>query len=234
MSTDFPILADILFLAVTALLIVYAVLGLRHSQQKLGLKSSIPVVVIAITGWLGLLSALAINGFFADFMALPPRVMLPVLACFITIFLLAFNRKFMRHVMALPPAWLIAPQAFRILVEIVLWMLHKNENAPVQMSFEGLNFDILAGLSAPVIAYLAFGQGRKRYTLALVWNFISLGLLINILVVAVLSMPLIGMFEDPNTVVAYFPYILLPGFVAPFAFFMHVVSIRQLLKLRRS
>lgn len=234
MSTDFPILADVLFLAISGLLIVFTVLGLRRSQQKLGLKSSIPLVVVVILGWLGLISALALNGFFADFMAIPPRVMLAVAVCFIVIAVLARSKKFNRHIMALPAVWLIAPQAFRIVVEIVLWMLHENGNSPKQMSFDGLNFDILAGLSAPIVAYLAFGQGRKRYTLALVWNFVSLALLINILVIAVLSMPLIGLFAEPNTVVAYFPYILLPGFVAPFAVFMHVMSIRQLMRLRRS
>lgn len=237
MNADFPILANILFFATTAFLLFITAIGLIKVLKKAGSSNPVKVVIPVLGGisvWLVLLSILSLNGFFLDFMALPPRPMLAVLVCAITIVILATSKKFSRLLMEFPVTWLIAPQAFRILVEIVLWLLHENGNAPVQMSFDGLNFDILAGISAPIIAYIAFGNGRKNYTLALIWNFVSMGLLINILTIAVLSMPLIGAFDEPNTFIAYFPYILLPGFVAPFAMMLHVLSIKQLLKFRKS
>lgn len=237
MKADFPTPATILFFLATAFLVIITVLGLLRVLTKVGSKkttTTVSLVVVAILGWLALLSVLSLEGFFLDFMAIPPRVLLSVMVCFVVIIVLATNKKFGKLLMEFPVTWLIVPQVFRIVIEIVLWMLHKNGNTPVQMSFEGLNFDILAGISAPVIAYLAFGQGRKNYGLALAWNFISMALLTNILIIATLSMPLIGAFDEPNTFVAYFPYILLPGFVAPFAMMLHVLSIKQLLRLRKS
>ncbi|HHG84981.1 MAG TPA: hypothetical protein ENJ82_09565 [Bacteroidetes bacterium] len=237
MKADFPPIATLLFLATVAFLFVITILGLPRALSKTrnpNYTSILYQVALGMIAWLTLLSVLSLKGFFFDYLALPPRVMLPVLTCFIFIFILAISKKFGNLLMEFPAAWLIAPQAFRIVVEIVLWQLHKNGNAPVQMSFEGLNFDILAGISAPIIAYMAFGNGRKNYTLALVWNVISMALLINILTIAILSMPLIGAFDEPNTFVAYFPYILLPGFVAPYAMMLHVMSIKQLLKLRKA
>ena len=67
---------------------------------------------------------------------------------------------------------------------------------------------------------------------ALVWNFIALGLLINIVYHAVLSAPYpfqkFG-FEQPNVAVFHFPYIWLPTFIVPAVFFCHVASIYKLL-----
>ena len=245
MSTEFPLFANILFFAITGFLLVITLIGLnRILVAKAGALSSesSPQVNRSLLGWVGgiiliwltVLSVMSLNGFFADFMAIPPRVMLTVLVCFLTILILAANKRFAKSLLNLPPTWLIVPQVFRVAVEIVLWLLYENGNTPQQMTFEGLNFDILAGLSAPVVAYFAFSGGRKNYTLALVWNILSMGLLINILTVAVLSMPLVGAFDDPNTFVSFFPYILLPGFVAPFAMMLHVFSIKQLLKLRKA
>lgn len=237
MKVDFPPLATILFFATVAFLFIITVFGLARALSKARHPNYTAVlyqVVLGMIGWLTLLSVLALKGFFFDYLAIPPRVMLAIVACIIFIIILASNKRFAETLMEIPVTWLIVPQAFRIVVEIVLWLLYTHGNTPIQMTFEGLNFDILAGISAPVVAYLAFGQGRKNYTLALVWNFVSMGLLINILTVATLSMPLIDAFDDPNTFVAYFPFILLPGFVAPYAMLLHVLSIKQLFRLRKA
>ncbi len=236
MNADFPLIANILFLATTAFLLYITASGLTAILKKASYANPVKVVLPTLGGigiWLVLLSILSLNDFFLDFEAIPPRPLLAVLGCLIAIVFLASSKKVGRLLRQFPATWLIVPQAFRIVVEIVLWILHENGNTPVQMSFEGLNFDILAGISAPIVAWIAFGKGRKNYTLALIWNFLALGLLFNILTIAVLSMPLIGAFEEPNTFIAYFPYILLPGFVAPFALMLHVLSIKQLLKLRK-
>lgn len=57
--------------------------------------------------------------------------------------------------------------------------------------------------------------------------------LINILVIVVLSMPLIGLFAEPNTLVGLYPYILLYGFWAPFTVFLYVASIKQVTRMRK-
>jgi hypothetical protein len=64
--------------------------------------------------------------------------------------------------------------------------------------------------------------------LAIVWNFVGLALLLTIILTAILSIPQIGIFKPANTFIVYWPMIWLPAFVAPFAFFVHLVSLRQL------
>jgi hypothetical protein len=66
----------------------------------------------------------------------------------------------------------------------------------------------------------------------LVWNFICLGLLFNIVVHAVLSAPLPFQqlaFDQPNVAILYFPYVWLPAFIVPVVLLSHLVAIRKLI-----
>jgi len=61
-------------------------------------------------------------------------------------------------------------------------------------------------------------------------------LLVNVLVIAVLSMPTpLRVFhnEPANTLLAYFPYIYLPGVLVPLAYTLHIFSLRQWVFARR-
>jgi len=65
---------------------------------------------------------------------------------------------------------------------------------------------------------------------ALLYNIGGLLLLVNVLVIAVLSMPTpLRVFhnEPANTLLAYFPYIYLPGVLVPLAYTLHIFSLRQ-------
>ena len=101
------------------------------------------------------------------------------------------------------------------------------------MTFEGINFDILSGITAPFIAYLGYHRKVLSKTVLLIWNLICLGLLVNIAFHGILSVPSpfqrFG-FEQPNIGLTYFPYVFLPGLIVPTVLFAHLSSIRQLLK----
>ncbi|MEM6267865.1 MAG: hypothetical protein AAF998_00440 [Bacteroidota bacterium] len=236
MPPEFTPLSVILFFAVVGFLFVLTVMGLARilqNNQVPNFSAVLYQVVLGMIAWIGLLMFLSLKGVFHRMDVFPPRIMFAVVATMGFIAILAVNRRFGQTLRTINPAWLIWPQVFRILVEIVLWLNYENGDTPIQMTFEGLNFDILAGISAPIIAWLAYGQGRQRHGLALVWNFVGLALLLNILTIAVLSTPAVGVLEPENTFIGYFPFALLPGFVAPYAMLLHVVSIRQLIILRR-
>jgi hypothetical protein len=67
----------------------------------------------------------------------------------------------------------------------------------------------------------------------LIWNFICLGLLANIVVNSLFSTPSPIQkfsFEQPNIAILYFPFSWLPTFIVPIVLFGHLISIRQLLK----
>lgn len=98
------------------------------------------------------------------------------------------------------------------------------------MSFEGRNFDILTGITAPIMAYLASRNTVPKLVL-IVWNIVCLGLLINIVTIAIFSMPISFrhfMNEPSNTIVTQFPFSWLPTFLVPLAYMLHFLSLRQL------
>jgi hypothetical protein len=119
-------------------------------------------------------------------------------------------------------------QVFRVFVEIILWLLFIENQLPKQMTFEGRNFDILAGISALIAArYLVHNKGWM-----IVWNLFGLALLINIVAIALLSMPTpfrIFHSEPANIIVTRFPYVFLPTFLVPLAYFLHFISLKKLL-----
>jgi hypothetical protein len=236
MQPEFDPLSVILFFAVVGFLFVITVMGLARMLQNNRTPNFSAVLYQVVLGMIAYISLLifgGLKGFFVRVDVLPPRIMLALVACIIFTIILASSKRFGQLLRTAPAAWLIWPQVFRIAVEIVLWLNYENGDTPIQMTFEGLNFDILAGISAPIIAWLAYGQGRRRHGLALVWNFVGLALLLNILTIAVLSTPALDVMQPNNTFIGYFPFVLLPGFVAPYALMLHVISIRQIILLRK-
>jgi hypothetical protein len=153
---------------------------------------------------------------------LPPVIFIAIL------FLTSAGR---RYIDGLNPAVLTILHVVRIPVELVLFWLFLNKTVPRLMTFEGRNFDILSGLTAPVIYYFGFAYRRIGRKIILFWNFICLGLLINIVVNAVLSAPFpfqkFG-FSQPNIAILYFPYVWLPCVIVPLVLLSHLVVIRQL------
>jgi hypothetical protein len=118
-------------------------------------------------------------------------------------------------------------------VEIVLLWLYQHGQVPQLMTFEGRNFDILSGLTAPLVAWLTFRGGRMNRSLLILWNLLAFGLLLNIMTNAILSLETPFQqfaFEQPNRGVLYFPFIWLPAIIVPIVFVSHVISLWQLLK----
>jgi hypothetical protein len=76
----------------------------------------------------------------------------------------------------------------RVPVELVLLWLYQHGQVPQLMTFEGRNFDILSGLTAPLVAWLGFCGGKINRALLIIWNLFALGLLLNIVTTAILSL----------------------------------------------
>lgn len=160
-----------------------------------------------------------------------PLNMAPVLIVpFVTIIIFTFSKRTLPILASIPPKSIAQLQIFRVFVELFLWALFIENLLPVQMTFEGRNLDILSGLTAPLAAlFLA----KSKWGLA-IWNLLCLGLLINIVTVAIVSMPTdLRIFnnEPANTIVAEFPFILLPGMLVPLAYGLSLLSLRQVFSL---
>jgi hypothetical protein len=180
--------------------------------------------------WITTLTVLSYKGFFTDFRQLPPRPVLAMLLPLPIVLLISFSSTGTQILKAVQPHWLILMQSFRILVEVLIWFAVLANKFPIQMSFEGRNFDIFSGLLALTACYILIKKPNASMKIIIAYNVIGMVLLLNILIVALLSMPLpIRYFmNDPSAaLVSQFPFILLPGVLVPIAYSFHIFSLRQ-------
>jgi hypothetical protein len=188
--------------------------------------------LLILMGWLLLQFLIARSGFYTDTSGVPPRFVLLVLPPLVGIVLLFSTPAGRRYIDSLDLPWLTLLHVVRIPVEMVLLGLFVHKAVPQLMTFEGRNFDIVSGLTAPVLFYFAFVKKNLGWKVLLFWNFLCLALLANIVITAVLSLPSPFQklaFDQPNIAVLYFPFVWLPAFVVPLVLFSHLASIRQLL-----
>ncbi len=229
MIENLPSYVSIIFILTTFLTV-----GIFLYAAKRGAFSSITTkfYYFLFPFWLVFQAILALGGFYLKLDAIPTRLPLfGILPAFITVILLfIFARK--DFISRLPLKTLTILHVIRIPVELVLLWLFQAGQIPQLMTFEGRNYDILSGLTAPLVFWLAFRGGKTNRFLLLVWNFLALGLLINIVINAFLSFPFPLQqfaFEQPNRAVLYFPFVWLPTIVVPTVLFCHAASIWQLL-----
>lgn len=185
--------------------------------------------------WLVIQSVLTLKDVYQpDTTSIPPKIVLfGVLPGILTIIILFATRKGRQFTDSLPLVNITWLHTVRIPVELVLWWLFLHKTIPQLMTFEGRNFDILAGITAPFIAYFGLTKGKLSRQIILVWNFVCLALLLNIVVNAFLSTPSPLQqfaFDQPNIAIFNFPFSWLPAFIVPVVLFAQLASIRQLIK----
>jgi hypothetical protein len=213
-------------LVVFFLCVVAGTAGLLAAKSKpLGVGVLVWLAVTGLAGWLGLIR---------DFQRVPPPMFVLLLAAVVLTVVTAMSRIGSRLVAEAGIVWLIGLQAFRVAVEVFLDWGHRVDLVPVQMTFEGRNWDIVSGVSSAAVAWLAAKRQAPRW-LVLLWNCVGLALLLNIVVIAILSMPtpLRRFHNEPvNSFIAYFPYIWLPTFLVQLALFGHLLVFRWLRQAR--
>lgn len=203
------------------------VFGLRRARPG---SELLPGVVMV--AWFALVLALAQLGVLAQFESLPPRIPAIAFGAMGVGLIVSRVQPVKEALHAMPAWWPVALQSFRAPLEVGLYSLFAAGLLPEQMTFGGRNFDILVGLSAPVMALLMW-KGRAPKWLQWTWQGLGVALLVNVVGIAITSAP--GpLHRDwpgaPLTVVAHWPYALLPGFLVPVAVLGHVLAIVKLVK----
>ena len=226
MQPHIPQSIEVLFILLTFSLLAITVFFVKRitGERKTTMK-----VFLAIFFWLSFLKIISGMDFFHDYESMPPRLFIAPLGCFIAIAILAFSKTFSSFLKSVPMHWLVYIQAFRIVMELILYLLAENGVIHERMTFKGMNFDILAGISALAVGWMV-KQNKISKAWLLTWNFVCIGLLLNIVSIAALSTPYpFSIFKDEpvNTVIFYYPFVWLPGFVAPYALAMHVFTIKK-------
>ncbi|MBL0047942.1 MAG: hypothetical protein IPP32_07610 [Bacteroidetes bacterium] len=223
MLTQLPAYISLVFILTTFLTVALFYKASHYSKQ----------VLVILSVWLSLEGIVGYSGFYTVTNTLPPRFIFLILIPVLLIIATFFTEQGKQFIDSLDVKWLTLLHVVRIPVELVLYWLFLNKAVPELMTFEGRNFDILSGLTAPVVFY--FGYVKKslgKYAL-LAWNIVCLGLLVNIVANAVLSAPFPFQkfaFDQPNIAVLYFPFVWLPCCIVPLVLFSHLASIRIILK----
>jgi hypothetical protein len=217
------------FIIIPVALLVLLGLGILRAFRQAGRSPGVAVVtVVGIgTAWMIATWLLAANGVLRQWNAVPP----PFLVLAASIFALAFGLAFssIGQALATLPLWmLIAVQSFRLPLEIAMHAMAERGVMPGQMSYSGGNFDIVTGISAIVVATVAYQRDARR--LAWVWNIAGLVLVLNVVTIAILSTPRFAYFGSTrlNTWVADPPFVWLPAVMVLAAIAGHLVIFRAL------
>lgn len=217
---NLPIAISALFIFTTALVLYLFYRAANRSR----------IVLFISLGWLLLQGLISCTGFYSV-LSMPPRFMLLPAPALLAVIMLFVTKGGKRFIDGLDARWLTAVHISRIPVELVLLSLFIYGMVPRIMTFEGRNFDILSGITAPFILWYGHIKHKMNRTWMLVWNMFCLLLLFNIVLTAVFALPLsiqqFG-FERPNIAVLYFPFIWLPCFIVPVVLLAHLACIRKL------
>jgi hypothetical protein len=241
MMMENRLIPAVMVILLTVVCAMVVVVGLRNTLSRTTLPHEKQSKILIRTAgiiflWISVIGFLAYLGFFKDLTTLPPRpVFIFVLAVIVAVFI-AFSKSFAQMLLATPPHWLIYIQSFRIFVELILWQAWMRELLPVQMTFEGYNFDMVSGLLAIPAGWLISKNPTSARKVGILYNVIGLLLLFNILTIAVLSMPTplrYFMNEPSNIIVGEFPFIYIPAVFVVLAIFMHIFSLRQIALLKK-
>jgi len=219
---NLPVYISIVFILTTLLTLLLLYKATNYSK---------PVIVITLI-WLAIQAIISLTGFYTVTSVMPPRFGLLLIPPIIFIVMMFFMRRGRLAIDGFNPKLLTLLHIVRIPVELCLYWLFLNKTVPGIMTFEGRNFDIICGITAPLVYYFRYVKNTLGRTALIAWNIVCLLLLANIVVTALLSAPFpfqkFG-FDQPNIALFYFPFIWLPCFIVPAVFFAHLVSLRKLI-----
>lgn len=222
MLKEIPNWINVLFLITTGITII--IFYLANGRRSF--------ILTGLIIWSAAHSILAISGFYLVTDTIPPRfalVLIPATIIIITGLLPKYRDKFLKNRNRTISTFL---HTVRIPVEIILYYLFVYKLVPELMTFEGRNFDILAGITAPLIGTLILTRKISNWLL-IIWNVLALLLVVFIMINGILSSELpfqqFG-FEQPNRAVLYFPFILLPAVIVPLVIYTHLSDLFLLIK----
>jgi hypothetical protein len=133
-------------------------------------------------------------------------------------------RAFVR---SLPQGWLIGVQLYRVIggVFLILWSAGQ---LPAAFALPAGVGDVLVGLFAPLVAWLASKKGGRAAMI--LWNIAGLADLVVAVTMGFLTSPSkfqMFAFDAPNVMVGQFPLILIPTFLVPLSILLHLASLAQ-------
>jgi len=208
---------------------------LVQSTRYLGIRTAFATAA-SLVPWLIYVGWISYTGVVRNLSRPPGTVLivLPAVAILILLFWRLQSPAGVTAVLAFPLWVILGTQFFRVGVELFLHELWTAGIVPKMLTFEGANFDVYVGGTAPLIAWLST-RGRLGLKAALVWNVFGVVILANVVGRAILTTPALHAIhtEVPNLMFGTFPFTFIPGFFVPLAITLHLlafISIRRRLR----
>lgn len=228
-----------LVLAMSIVMIALTLFGLSRALVRAAWPERTRVWVlraaaVLLIGWFAVALALALVGTYEGVRDRPPTIQFGILTPLVIAALLIWRSDTVARIIdAVPQHWLIGVQVTRALGGVFL-LLYAEGLMPGVFAIPAGVGDLATALLAPIAAYAAARDPHGNAGAVLAWN--ALG--ITDFVVAVATgfatgpSPLqLAAFDNPNTLIAAFPLVLIPVYLVPLWTILHIAS---LVKLRRT
>jgi hypothetical protein len=205
--------------------VVVAVIGISAAYLP---RRTTFAIIAGLAIWLAYVGLFSSLGYMRDPSLRPPGILWVVGPVVLFVVFVVRSNIGARVAVAIPLWLILGFGSFRIGVELLMHRLWEGGLVPKLLTYEGGNADMVFGLSAPIIAWIAT-MGRLGLRLAMGWNVLGLLSLANVAASSVLTGPLkLISTEVPNVAMGIFPYTFIPGFLAPLAVTLHVLAIRAI------
>lgn len=209
--------------------VIIAVLGATRHAYRDDRARARKITIRVFLGyllWLGLFAGLIAS----DKMRLIPLQGIPLFFGSILVVSLAaglspFGGKLAINV---PVVALVAFQAFRLPLELVLHTWSQRGTIPTSMTWNGQNWDIVAG----ALAFVVWPMAANNRRVAWIFNIVGFGLLLNVMRVAMFStaVPFGWGLQPPLQLWLHLPYVFIGPVCVAGALFGHIVLTRALLR----
>jgi hypothetical protein len=219
---DLPLSLTVFFIITTILFYVGFLMTTLHGNERT--KRRTHMIALLMMAWLIFQSTLALNRWYMDREAIPPHLFFPLITALVFMSLALFTGRGKRFVSGMNPVVLTWLHLVRLPVEIALYWLAYFKQVPWSMTMYGHNFDIIFGITAPIMAYLVFNRKMVSMKIFQIWNALGLVSLLVIVITAIGSLPNFSWWDAsrPNYAVTHFPFVWLPAFIVPIVLFSHL------------
>lgn len=232
-----PKSTELFFYIIVFAIVIFACISVVTAASKAKMPARKVIfwgisTLLGYLAWLSLTGWLAKTGILQDF-SLPPKFLLLVFIGTSLTIGLAFSPFGTMLIHNIGPVVIIAYQVFRVPVELFLHQAYQVNALPIQLTYEGWNYDIITGITAPLVAFWIWKKGtasRNARALILSWNIMGLALLINVVGTAILAAPtpfqVFSFGQGEAFLVVFYPYIWLPMILVTAALFGHILIFR--------
>ncbi len=221
------------------LVVLLGGLGMAVARTSLSFAAKVKtwsVVVAVILAWFGVALYLSTRGVFetGDGTPVPPIPFAIVLPVVVGLLLLMRSAAFAAVIDATPLSWMIGMQFYRVL-GVVFLMLWAGGHVPGEFALPAGIGDILVGVIALPVAYLAARGFSRTREAAYAWNTFGILDLVVAVSTGFLTSPgplqQLAM-DNPNYLTTAYPLVMIPAFAVPVSLILHGLCIWKLRRLR--